>query len=366
VNACRELNITPPNVLSELRGAVVHSPSNETVTVERKETQAYVVDRVELDRYLAMRAVDSGATLSTHSSVRRVIVRESGVSVSVAHDGEDQERSCRVLVAADGAHSGIARQMGLYTKRWSDVRLGAQKVVFYPAESDSGFAEVFFGRHYAPGFFAWLVPIGSGNARIGLAVKPDTGITPLQYLEHLMRCHPSFSTRIRDASLSNSTVHVIPTGGCLARTISDGVLIVGDAAGQVKSTTGGGLYYGMLSALIAGDVICDSLESSSAPVLSEASLYPYESRWRKRLGEEITFSQRTRVFLDSLTDEEFEYLFRLLKYDSSSLQLIDSFADIDYQSKVALRGLPRLIGLLAKRPRLLRKVTQHYSIHSLL
>ena len=84
------------------------------------------------------------------------------------------------------------------------------------------------------------------------------------------------------------------------------------------------------------------------------------------MGEEITFSQRTRVFLDSLTDEEFEYLFRLLKYDSSSLQLIDSFADIDYQSKVALRGLPRLIGLLAKRPRLLRKVTQHYSIHSLL
>jgi digeranylgeranylglycerophospholipid reductase len=365
VNACRELNLEPPTVLNELRGAIFHSPSGATVTVERKETQAYVVDRADFDRCLAMRAVESGATLSTNSRVRRVVVKESGVSVSLSGGEENRECSCRVLVAADGANSGMARQMGLYTKKTSEVRFGAQKEVSELAEDDSAFAEVFFGREYAPGFFAWLVPTGSRSARVGLAVKPDTGMHPMEYLDRLIGSHPSLSPRLSNAALSGGIVHIIPTGGCLKRTVSKGLLIVGDAAGQVKSTTGGGLYYGMLSAQIAGRAICDSLQNNPL-VLNETNLEPYEKEWRQRLGEEIAFGQKTRAFLDSLTDNEVEFLFSLLKDDPYLHQLIHTFADIDYQSKVSSHSLPRLVGLLTKRPRLLYKATRYYSISKLI
>ena len=360
VNACRELSLEPPTVLNELRGAIFHSPSGRTVTFDRRETQAYVIDRADFDHSLAMRAVESGAALSTNTRVQRVVVKESGVSVSLSEEGKNRECSCRVLVAADGATSGIARQRELYSKKSSDVRFAAQRVVSELAGNDSAFAEVFFGRDYAPGFFAWLVPMGSRRAHVGLAVKPDTGRPPLEYLDRLIRSHPSLSPRLSNVSLSEGIVHTIPTGGCLRRTVDKGLLIVGDAAGQVKSTTGGGLYYGMLCAQIAGKAICDALQSNSG-VLNETKLEPYEMEWRKRLGEEISFSQRTRAFMDSLTDVEVEYLFTLLKEDASLHQLVESFADIDYQSKVALHGLPRLIGLLAKRPRLLYKATRYYS-----
>ncbi len=79
------------------------------------------------------------------------------------------------------------------------------------------------------------------------------------------------------------------------------------------------------------------------------------------MGEEIAFSQRTRAFLDSLTDSEIEYLFRILNDDPSLNQFIESVADIDYQSRIALTSLPRLISLLAKKPRLLYKATRYYS-----
>ena len=356
VNACRELNLEPP-VLNELRGVIFHSPSGATVAVERKETQAYILDRAEFDSRLATKAVEVGATLRTSSRVREVVVKESGVSVNFCEGGQS---SCRAVVAADGAPSGIARQVGLYTKSPSEVRLGAQKEVS-GLEIDFAFAEVFFSSEFAPGFFAWLVPTGRRSARVGLGVKPDTGMPPMKYLCRLVRKHPSLSPRLSNTSVSNGIVHIIPTGGSLKRTISRGILIVGDAAGQVKSTTGGGLYYGILSAQIAGRAVCNALDNSDAPVLDEKNLEPYELKWRRCLGEEIAFSHRTRAFMDSLTDNEVEYLFRLLNDDPSLHQLTESLADIDYQSRVALSSLPRLIALLAKKPRLLYKATRYYS-----
>ena len=355
VNACRELNLNPP-VLNELRGAIFHSPSGATVTVERKETQAYIVDRAEFDIRLAGKAVEAGATLRTSSRVRKVVVKES--SVSVGFDGDEQSL-CRAVVAADGSPSGIAHQLGLYTKKPAEVRFGVQKEVS-GLETDSAFAEVFFSRQFAPGFFAWLVPTGRESARVGLAVKTDTRTPPRRLLDCFMREHPSLS-RVNNRSASDAIVHTIPTGGSLARTVSRGILIAGDAAGQIKSTTGGGLYYGVLCSQIAGRIVCEALDNSKSLVLDEKSLEPYEYEWKLRLGEEIAFSQRTRAFIDSLTDSEIEYLFRVLNDNPSLKQLIESIADIDYQSRIALTSLPRLIVLLAKKPRLLYKATRYYS-----
>ncbi len=354
VNACRELNLCPP-VLHELRGAVFHSPSDATFSVERKETQAYIIDRAKLDSQIAEKAVGAGATLRTNSRVCRVVVKESGVSIDFNEGGRT---SCRAVVAADGSLSGVAHQTGLYKKKPSEVRFGVQKE-FSGLETESSFAEVFLSRQLAPGFFAWLVPTGHGNARVGLAVKPDTGIPPKELLDRFIREHPSLG--LDKKSASEAIVHIIPTGGSLTRTVSRGILIVGDAAGQVKSTTGGGLYYGMLCSQIAGRIVCEALENSDAPVLDEKSLEPYEREWRGRLGEEIAFSQRARAFIDSLTDNEVEYLFGILSNDPTLGQLVGGLADIDYQSRVALKSLPRLIALLAKRPRLLYKATRYYS-----
>lgn len=360
-SASKELGIEPPGVLAELRGAIFHSPSGTQLVVERAERQAYVLDRGSFDSWLASRAADSGATLTTSIRVTKVHIHKSEVRVHLTTQGRTVEKTCKVVVGADGFVSSVARQTGLYDKASTEMRLSAQKEFIRVHSMNPGFAEVFFGRRFSPGFLAWAVPAGATRARVGLCVKPGSGKGPMSYLDLLIASHPVVGPRLRGSIVTEESVHAIPTGGALGQTVGDGVLVVGDAAGQVKSTTGGGLYYGILCARMAGECLREALEESEGTVLSR-ELEGYERSWRGRLMEEISFSCKARAFMDSLSDEEVDYLFHVLKNDESLITLIEGSADIDYQSRVAKRLIPRVAVALAKKPTLLSKASRHFLI----
>jgi len=361
-SAAKELGIEPTRVLAELRGAIFHSPSGIQLLVERREAQAYVLDRGAFDSWLASQAVDSGATLVTGTRATKVRISKSGVRVSLASQGHVEEKTCKVIVGADGVASFVARQTGLYSKAPKEMRLAAQKTLTEVQSITPSFAEVFLGRSFAPGFFAWAVPAGAARVRVGLCVRPGLGEGPMNYLNRFIASHPVVAPRLSESVAVSESVHAIPTGGALRRTVGDGVLVVGDAAGQVKSTTGGGLYYGILCACIAGESLSKALEEVNGTVpLRE--LEDYERRWRARLEEEISFSCRARAFLDSLSDDEVDYVFKVLRDDESLITLIEGLADIDYQSRIAKSLIPRLAVALARRPRILSKASRHLLFH---
>jgi digeranylgeranylglycerophospholipid reductase len=362
VTAVAELGLGETGALHRVRGAVFYPPSLIPLTITRADDQALIFDRTILDQALAADAVDAGATLYTHSRAKTFAITPEGVILHFERQGTLCDVTCRLIVGADGAASHTARVAGLYSKPPSAVRIGVQREVS-AVSLIPGLVDLYFGASWAPGFFAWIVPTGRDTARVGLAIQPTAPLPAATYLDAFMTHHPVARQKLGGYRVLAQHTHILPTGGVLPRTVADGVVIVGDAAGQVKSTTGGGLYYGMACAKLAGAAISQALQASSDPLLRRDGLMSYEAAWRARFGREIAFSVRARAFLDALSDGEVDFLFTLLRRDVSLTQQIAVDGDIDRQSRVG-RTLLRHVTAVVKRPRLLFKLRKFFALPS--
>ncbi len=355
VNASKELNLPLTGVLQEVRGATFYAPDMNPLKIEREKTQAYIYDRIILDKSLSERAVDAGAALLTDAQALSITVDAHSANILFRHEGKHLNLSSRVVISADGAGAALARCLGIYSKKRSMLRTAVQREIVGLRNFEPERVELYLGKQYAPGFFAWIVPTGEESARVGLCVEPSQSKHLLEYMERFIGAHPVARRKLSGGSCVSQRAHVIPTGGALRRTVSDGVLVVGDAAGQVKSTTGGGLYYGMVCAKIAGQVASKAL-SSGRELLLRKDLAAYESLWRKRLGKEIAASAKARLLLDSLTDEELSYLFQIIREDETLVRLIEAEGDVDWQFNLSKAMSKHVVGALAKRPQLLLKL----------
>lgn len=354
-NAVRELDLKRVGVVNKVKGAVFFSPSSKSFRLERKDTQALILNRKIFDKWLSDKAVKSGVFLLTGARAKDVEVKPSRVSVKFDSNGVEKVATSKVVIGADGASSIIAKRLGLYSKNTQLIKIGVQRQITEIDVLDPKLVELYFGRKYAHGFFAWIVPTGDDSVRVGLGLNPMLGKYAFKYLDKFIKRHPIASLKLVGGSLRIVSTHVIPTGGTLSRTICDGVIIVGDAAGQIKSTTGGGLYYGMISAKMAAQTICEALENSFKGVVTVEMLFKYEKLWREKLFKEIKFSVRARRFLDALSDKEFSYLFEAIMQDKTILKGVIDKGDIDWQSrsKTALRPL---LKVLLRRPIILWKM----------
>jgi flavin-dependent dehydrogenase len=208
--------------------------------------------------------------------------------------------------------------------------LGLQALIEHHAQS-SDFVEVFFGRRFAANGFAWSVPAAEGTARVGLLTERFREAKPC--FERLRaECHSS-------GRILSYQSGMIPIGPA-RRTVADGFLIVGDAAGQAKPTSGGGIYTGMLCGRIAGEVAarCALVGKTTARFLRE-----YERRWRTKLDRELSLGMRAHHILTQLDDAAIAAGLKLLALPQLR-KLIERFGDIDYPSKIARE--------LFRRPRL--------------
>lgn len=361
VKALETLGLKPVGALQSVRKAVFYSPDMNPLVVKRSSVQAYILDRAHFDEYLARRATKNGAVLLTNSRVREVFITPERLDVVYDLKGEQKRMSSRVLVGADGVKSTIAKRVGIYSKKNQEVRVAFQQELADVQDLDPETVELYFGNKYAPGFFAWIIPVGKNIARVGLCVSPKSGKSAMACLNEFIKTHPIASEKMKHSSFVSESVHVIPTGGPIKETTHDGVVIVGDAAGQVKSTTGGGLYYGMLCAKMAGNVIARMLTRNPGDgILKRSLLDDYQTLWKKALGKEIKIGTRIRSFIDLLTDEELNYLFRLLRENRSLIDLIEAEGDVDWQSGIASLLLKHLAKPFMMKPSLIYKLSRSF------
>jgi flavin-dependent dehydrogenase len=205
--------------------------------------------------------------------------------------------------------------------------------------SDS--VEVYFGSEYAPGFYGWLIPKKDGKAKVGLAAKNGN---PRFFLEKLMTKHPAASKKLHNAKIIRTAVHPITLGGPTHESYSNRFLAVGDAASQVKSTTGGGVIFGMTCAAIAAQVTSEAINHDDFSL-------QFLSRYQKRCGEAVGFDAKTmirmRKTLDRLSDEKLDRLIGMCARLGleKTLRNVD---DIDFQGQTLLHAFrsPRMLGAI--------------------
>jgi digeranylgeranylglycerophospholipid reductase len=311
-------------ILRKVNSAALFSPSGNSLHLYRQEPQACVLDRSAFDIFMAERAQHSGAEYNFNSRVTGIITGNDHASVSVSCRGKEFKIPAKAVVIASGFSPGLNERLGLGT--FKDFTTGAQAEVETPGIDE---VEVYFGD-MAPGFFAWLVPTAPSMARVGLLARKDAGLYLKKWLAQLAKRGKIASA---EAKLSYGGIPLKPP----TRTYGERMIAVGDAAGQVKPTSGGGIYYGLLSAEIAADTLHRALADDD---LSSGRLARYERAWRRKLGRELRAGYWARKLFERLSDRQIDRIFEIIKaggIDEALLKAED--LSFDWHSRTIIRLL---------------------------
>ena len=292
-DAFDEFGLSRSVILNELRRFVFHAPGGSAFEFETATPDAVVVDRSQLDRELFVSANRAGVQFSESQKVRDICIDDEGVTVFT----DCSAFRAHACILACGANYTFQRKFGL----------GVPLVYMQSAQVEVPAkclhqVDMHFGSNVAPGGFAWVVPVFRGSeryARVGLMCDTAAGDFFQRFIELLAFGFGALTLAARRKILPLSPIR---------KTYTDRLLVVGDAAGLVKPTTGGGIYFSLLSARIAADVLRDAFKKKA---FSRDELYRYEHLWRDQLGPEIEAQLAMRHLAQKLPDGDIDELFHI-------------------------------------------------------
>ncbi len=336
----KEADIDESAVIHRITGAFIHTQGGSQVALGGGPTRAVAIDRVRWDETLCEQAQTSGADLVRARLTN--VTRENGhVRLHTQTDGHDASFTARLVVGADGTHSRVARSLGMPGPRQKVYNIGIEGKLKTPRDD---FVHVFVGRDLAPGWFGWIIPTGDGGVRVGIGsdqsgARPGANaVKPLALYRRLTTDFPRLFDGMEPCRFYGGTIPL----DFAPRSYGDNVLLVGDAAGQVKPFSGGGIYTGLVAARHAAAAIQRAFETAD---VSAAGLAPYERAWKREIGRELLRSLRIRRFGLALSDGEVDRVVNALRGDGLQ-HLAARHGDIDYPSRVLLR-LARSVPALA-------------------
>jgi flavin-dependent dehydrogenase len=260
--------------------------------------------------------------------------RQAGtLAVHLSWRGRPQALRTRLLIGADGAQSHVARWLGLKARH--EERIVGLGVEARLETERQDFLEIFVGNSIAPGFFGWIIPLGEGRARIGIAT--NDGRRPIRCLDSLLEAFPRL---FAGAQFDRLYGGVIPLKRP-HRIYCENAMLVGDAAGQVKPTSGGGIYTGLVGAKHCAQAAVRALSEDN---LSAASLARYQKAWAREMGRELARGWDLRRIFLALDDRELDGLISVFR-SWRLRRLAEQHGDIDFPSRLFSR-LPLAVPIL--------------------
>jgi flavin-dependent dehydrogenase len=338
LEAFDEFDLPRDTILGQSSAARFWGVDGTSVLVQSPRVQAAVIDRARFDQALAARAVQAGADIRRAWRAERVVVDPDRVVVTGAAEG--QSVAARSLVLACGASYRFHRQLDLGVPQ--AYMQSAQLEVPFPA---SPRVEVRLGREVAPNGFAWLVSFARDevpHARLGLMCDSD-GRRRFEAFAGALYADAGLDPR----TMPSPRLKLLPLAP-VSRTYADRVLAVGDAAGLVKPTTGGGIYYGLISGETAAGVLDTALRLDR---LGAPELRKYEAKWRRRLGSEIRVGLAFRHMAERLDDTAINSLIHLARVNGV-VPLLQETASFNWHRKAVVS----LLGHSAFRKIVLRSL----------
>ncbi|MBA3045723.1 MAG: NAD(P)/FAD-dependent oxidoreductase [Candidatus Thermoplasmatota archaeon] len=316
-------------ILNEIRGADIVSPSGQFMGIGNENVRVLSIDRAAFDRKIRDKALDAGAVLASGSRVKDFQRRDGTVSLN------NEEYRAKLVIGADGARSATRKWLGLEEPTFQLNGLGAD-ISGLDMEEDR--VKIFFGRDIAPNFFAWLIPAGDVT-RLGLCVRGADG-TANDYFKRLFKNGES-SKLLAKAKVIRTHSGIIPLG-MLPRTHADNGMVVGDAACQVKATSGGGIYPGLVCARHCAETAVAALEADD---YSAKKLGKYHESWTTDIGDELEKALMMHRIYSDLDDAQLEDIFGMM-LNPEIQEIINRVGDIDYPSRLGWTLLRKEPGLL--------------------
>jgi len=304
-----------------IRGARFFPPTGSPIEITRPEPVALIINRMKFDQYLAKNAINNGVELHTKSRITKFEkTSDQEIQVTIQNQGVV---GAKVLIDASGAGSRLPTQAGLKPPDWSQILPGLQYELIGTDRQDD-LVNLYFGSKRAPGFFAWSIPTGDHSVRAGLATSKGNVRT---LLDQLVKEHWPKSKI--DATKSGSVLVSGPVDRCW----SPGFIFAGDAAGQVKQTTGGGIVIGGYCGMLAGKAAASAVKN---PRRADQFLETYDHEWREKFSSDLKKMGIGRRLFFGLSDATLDKLFPALE---PLLGEITDVADMDFQGTVITKLL---------------------------
>lgn len=318
----------PENIIQNtVSGAIIYSPSGHSIKIERGKREAKVIDRRKFDAWLANKAMDSGAIITLDTRVSELFFQDNHIHGIRTKSDEIMELRAKVFVIAEGSRCRLSGSIGLPVVKRSS-KYPAYQYEVSQADIDDEFVEMFYGQNIAPGFFAWIIPLGEGRARVGIAARNKSKIR----LDALIQHHKIISKRLHGARIDRSLGGIVLVGLPIIRMTNRNALAVGDTAGIVKATTGGGVILGGITARLAGMIVADALSEEDM----FAKINQYDYRCKSLVLRELRTMYLAQKALSSLSDRGLDTVVK----DVGELGLLDvvkNEGDMDFQGRVIQR-----------------------------
>ena len=326
-------------VQNKIKGAHIHSPSGHKLTIGGDRVHALVIDRPIFDREIIKSSIGKGAEIFLENKVVSAQIHEGQIELKTS---QNNDVKCKLLIGADGPYSKTRDRFAMSQPTEILRGIGAE---IADTELDPDFVEIFVGENIAPGFFAWIIPTNEHGteARTGLCIGPESTKSPSHYFSNLFKNKYS-SSYLENVKITKKIGGSIPLG-VLKKTHTSNVMLVGDAAAQVKPTSGGGIYAGLLCGSYCSSVAIEALQKNN---FAPQFLKKYHKLWSTDIGRELYLGMKFRKLFKSLTDRQMDkYIEKFQKQKIT--EIISKHGDIDYPSKLVkplLKQTPSLIRLL--------------------
>ena len=288
--------------------AEIKSPNGKSFTINSKKQKVVEISRRELDKQIAFQAQKNGTEIKVRTSFQEVT--NTGIRTN------EENIDCKIFVDARGVSS-------LIHKDRTGILSSAQYEI-YANWIKKGKVEVIFDQEKYPGFFAWIIPSNEGKGKVGVAGR---GINVSETLNEILKEKGEFST-IRKIFAP------IWIKGPIEKFVDGRTVIVGDAAGQAKPTTAGGIYTSGMGGIYAGQAISKFLKTNEISHLQE-----YQKRWTERFGKEFDKQLLARKILERVDNQTINKLFESITPEiTNEISEKDDF-DFHTSSIIKLLGI---------------------------
>ncbi len=333
-NKIKDVNILPTEyILNKIYGACLFSPSKTMISMRKKEPLAYVLDRINYDKFLAKLAVEKGAKIFLNHRVHGIDIKKGELRF------KDKKISAEVIVGADGYSSVVSKEFNgdLKTVQAAQYLVDAGKNSF-----DDDYFQVNVNSEISPGFL-WTIPISRSTARVGLFADYD-----YKTLNMILNKFMASDTKLKKARIIKKYHGQIPIYDPEKEVVKNRAVLIGDAASQVKPTTGGGLIIGFICAKLAAEVVHEAISSRNLSILKN-----YQKQYRKRYKNELKMQIKVQKTYESLDDDDLDSVILKLK-EKGIGQIVSEYGDLDSQS-VVMKEIIKSGLLLSVLPKLLSR-----------
>ena len=291
-----------------IESAKITSPNGNNFTINSKKQKVVEISRRELDKQIAFQAQKNGAVIKVRTSFQELT--DKGIRTN------EEEIDCKIFVDARGVSS-------LIHKDRTGILSSAQYEI-YANWIKKGKVEVIFDQEKYPGFFAWIIPSGEGKGKVGIAGR---GINVAEAMNTFLKDKGEFST-IRKIFAP------IWIKGPIKNFVDGKTVIIGDAAGQAKPTTAGGIFTSGMGGIYAGRAILEFLKTNNSE-----SLKKYQKQWTERFGKEFEKQVLVRKVLERIDNNTINNLFETITPEI--IKEISEKEDFDFHtgSIIKLLGL---------------------------